>query len=554
MLKNKYTPFLIIIVFSALLFIPNLGVVHLFDWDEINFAEGAREMMVLNDYSRVYINFQPFWEKPPLFMWFQVLSMKTFGINEFGARFPNAVFGIITLLVLFQIGKKLFDEKLAIIWVSIYAGTLLTQVYFMSGIIDPVFNFFIFCGIYFLAEFSSSGRFSYQPSTSKNTLNIFLSGFFIGLAVLTKGPVAGLLVILSMISYWVIKRKTFSFRLSELVIFFATIGAVSFAWFGLETVKNGIWFLQEFIVYQIRLFRTEDAGHGGPFYYHFLVILIGLFPASLFAIHGFKRQYSDSDVQQNFKLWMVILFWVVMILFSIVKTKIIHYSSLAYFPTTFLAAYYLHAILTGKSVWKKWLNFALPILGILITSFFIAFPFLLKNKELWIDSVKDKFAVELIKTPVYWSGIEGIFIVLFLFGIIAGILLINKEKVLQGILILFLFAALSFNLTLKNMLPKIDDHLQKSVIGFYEELQTKDCYVDVLGFKSYANLFYSKKQLPENLNSLNHDWLLNGEIDKPVYFICKSTHAVEALKNHPQLKEVKRENGFVMLVREIGDE
>jgi len=554
MLKNKYAHFLIIIIFSSLLFIPNLGVVHLFDWDEINFAEGAREMMVLNDYSRVHINFQPFWEKPPLFMWFQVLSMKTFGINEFGARFPNAVFGVLTLLVLFQIGKKLFDENMAIIWVSIYSGTLLTQVYFMSGIIDPVFNFFIFCGIYFLSEFSSSGRFSYQPSSNKNTLNIFLSGFFIGLAVLTKGPVAGLLVMLSMISFWVIRRKTFSFKLFEIFIFFLTIGIVSFAWFGLETVKNGIWFLQEFIVYQIRLFRTEDAGHGGPFYYHFFVILIGLFPASLFAIHGFKKQHSDSEVQHNFKLWMVILFWVVMILFSIVKTKIIHYSSLAYFPTTFLAAYYLHAILNGKSEWKKWLNFALPIFGVAITSFFLAFPFLLKNKTYWIDSVKDKFAVELINSPVYWSGFETVSILLFSVGIIAGMLLIRNGKIMQGSLIVFLFSAISFNLTLKNMLPKIDDHLQKSVVGFYEELSNQDCYIDVLGFKSYAHLFYSKKQLPENLNSLNHDWLLNGNIDKPVYFICKSTYAEEALKNHLQLKEVKRENGFVMLVREMGNE
>lgn len=553
MLKNKYAHFVIIIIFSSFLFIPNLGVVHLFDWDEINFAEGAREMMVLNDYSRVHINFQPFWEKPPLFMWFQVLSMKTFGINEFGARFPNAVFGVLTLLVLFQIGKKLFDEKMAIIWVSIYSGTLLTQVYFMSGIIDPVFNFFIFCGIYFLSEFSSSGRFSYQPSISKNTLNIFFSGFFIGLAVLTKGPVAGLLVMLSMISFWVIRRKTFSFKLFEIFIFFLTIGIVSFAWFGLETVKNGIWFLQEFIVYQIRLFRTEDAGHGGPFYYHFFVILIGLFPASLFAIHGFKKQHSDSEVQQNFKLWMVILFWVVMILFSIVKTKIIHYSSLAYFPTTFLAAYYLHAILNGKSEWKKWLNFSLPIFGVAITSFFLAFPFLLKNKTYWIDSVKDKFAVELINSPVYWNGFETVSILLFSVGIIAGMLLMRNGKIMQGSLILFLFSAISFNLTLKNMLPKIDDHLQKSVVGFYEELSNQDCYVDVLGFKSYAHLFYTKKQLPENLNSLNHDWLLNGNIDKPVYFICKSTYAEEALKNHRQLKEVKRENGFVMLVREMGN-
>jgi 4-amino-4-deoxy-L-arabinose transferase-like glycosyltransferase len=60
--------------------------------DEINFAESAREMIVTGDYSKVQINFNPFWEKPPLFIWMQVLSMKIFGINEFAARFPNAVF------------------------------------------------------------------------------------------------------------------------------------------------------------------------------------------------------------------------------------------------------------------------------------------------------------------------------------------------------------------------------------------------------------------------------------------------------------------------------
>ncbi|MEI9934823.1 MAG: hypothetical protein WDM71_08225 [Ferruginibacter sp.] len=40
-LKNEYT----IAILAALLFIPFLGHVHLFDWDEINFAESAREMI-----------------------------------------------------------------------------------------------------------------------------------------------------------------------------------------------------------------------------------------------------------------------------------------------------------------------------------------------------------------------------------------------------------------------------------------------------------------------------------------------------------------------------
>src|SRR3970040_833103 len=90
---------ILIIILSSLLFIPFLGNVHLFDWDEINFAECAREMLVSGNYSMVQINFEPFREKPPLFIWMQALSMNLFGINEFSARLPNAICGIITLPV-----------------------------------------------------------------------------------------------------------------------------------------------------------------------------------------------------------------------------------------------------------------------------------------------------------------------------------------------------------------------------------------------------------------------------------------------------------------------
>ena len=84
-----------VIAFLAVaFFVPYLGQTHLFDWDEINFAESAREMLVSGNYLRVQVDFQPFWEKPPLFFWLQALSMKVFGINEFAARFPNVVVGV----------------------------------------------------------------------------------------------------------------------------------------------------------------------------------------------------------------------------------------------------------------------------------------------------------------------------------------------------------------------------------------------------------------------------------------------------------------------------
>src|SRR5689334_18001750 len=98
----------VIIALAALfLFVPGLGAVHLFDWDEINFAEIAREMLVTGDWLQPRIDYVPFYEKPPLFMWLQALSMSVFRVGEFAARLPNALCGVITLLVLFRIGERL---------------------------------------------------------------------------------------------------------------------------------------------------------------------------------------------------------------------------------------------------------------------------------------------------------------------------------------------------------------------------------------------------------------------------------------------------------------
>jgi 4-amino-4-deoxy-L-arabinose transferase-like glycosyltransferase len=129
--------FLIIIV-GALFFVPFLGSVRLFDWDEINFAECAREMIVTGDYLHMQIDFRPFTEKPPLFVWMQVLSMHVFGINEFAARLPNAIVGIITLLVLHHIGRRVGGDDFGLLWPMVYLGTLLPHFYARSGIIDPI--------------------------------------------------------------------------------------------------------------------------------------------------------------------------------------------------------------------------------------------------------------------------------------------------------------------------------------------------------------------------------------------------------------------------------
>ncbi|MDP4964998.1 MAG: glycosyltransferase family 39 protein, partial [Salibacteraceae bacterium] len=239
MIKDR----LILLVYSALLFVPFLGAVHLFDWDEINFAESAREMLLTGNWFQVQINFEPFWEKPPLFFWMQVLSMKAFGINEFAARFPNAICGIVTLQVLFSIGLKWQNRTFAWAWTLLYSGSILPFLYFKSGIIDPWFNLFIFLSVYHLfltLEFPQKGLLK----------NAAIAGLFSGLAILTKGPVGLLLAILTFFVWLIFNRFKKRFSILSILVFAVTAAAVSSAWFGYEVYKNGPWFLIEFIQYQ----------------------------------------------------------------------------------------------------------------------------------------------------------------------------------------------------------------------------------------------------------------------------------------------------------------
>src|SRR5690554_1070527 len=120
---TRYSGFILLL--GIVFFIPFLGNVNLFDWDEINFAESSREMLLTGDFFRVTINYEPFWEKPPLFFWLQSLSMHAFGVNAFAARLPNAVFGVGTLLMLYFMGRKHYNERFGLIWALLYFGSFL---------------------------------------------------------------------------------------------------------------------------------------------------------------------------------------------------------------------------------------------------------------------------------------------------------------------------------------------------------------------------------------------------------------------------------------------
>lgn len=549
---TKSAIILLIAVCAALLFLPFLGRVHLFDWDEINFAECSREMIKLGDYTRVYVDFKPFWEKPPMFFWMQSTAMKVFGVTEFAARFPNALCGIVTLIVVFLCGSRIYDRKFGILWALAFGGSLFPNMYFKSGIIDPFFNLFTFLSLYnFILYHWKRNNFDKKLAHSQ-VYYVIWSGIFMGLAILMKGQVALMMFLLCLGVYFFYNRFKIYFNWWYALLFLVVTFLVTATWYGYETIKRGPWFIDEFLKYQWRLFRTHDADQAGFFGYHYIVLLIGCFPASILAIPSFFRAKYNGRYDRDFKRWMVILFWVVTVLFTIVQSRIIHYSSMAWFSVTFLAAYSIYKWERKELPYRKYVGIFLGVLGGLISLLILGVAVIGLNVKRLAPYVDDTFARGNMEADVHWTGFEGAIGILLIIALILGIRNLSRRNYSGAAGILFVGTAIVVFFASAIIVPKVERYSQGAAIDFFIERQGCDCYVHTLGYKSYGDLFYTHKEKPTNPNAWDQQWLLTGAIDKPVYFVTK-VDRVQHWENaqYPDIKELYRKNGFVFLKRDV---
>lgn len=543
---------LLFAVVGALLFIPFLGGVRLFDWDEINFAECSREMVVLGDYLRVHVDFKPFYEKPPFFFWCQAAMMNLFGVGEFAARLPNALCGIITLVYLYNLGQKLHGHRFGLLWALAYLGSVTPHLYFRSGIIDPFFNLFIFIGLVnvIFASWKREGLGSNRLTPRSPWSYLLVGGLVLGLGLLTKGPVAYLIVCLTLGVYWLLSHFRWFITPVQFLWFTAATALISLIWYGLESYTHGPVFMREFLTYNFRLFKQPDAGHAGFPGYHFVILLIGCFPASIFALRAMRPLLLERSIQREFRRWMLILFWVVLILFSIVQSKIVHYSSMCYFPLTYLAALTLTQLEERKLTFGRWMRVGLVAIGGVYVLTTIALP-LLAHRIDWVKAVADQdaFTQENLHAPVNWTGWEVLPGIWLLIVLILSIRAYNRRQTAQASLTLFGGMAGFITLTLWFFIGRIEGYSQATAMRFFEQAQGRNVYVRAYGYRSYGPFFYTRKSPPTNPNYYDLNWLLRGPIDKDAWFIRKATGQNTPLDSLPDIQKTGAASGFVFYRR-----
>ncbi|MGC2064207.1 MAG: glycosyltransferase family 39 protein [Thermodesulfovibrionales bacterium] len=328
-IKPYYLPALLIIVLTISFF--RLGALTLFDVDEAVFAEATREMVETGDWLTPTYNGVNRYDKPILFYWMMALSYKTFGINEWGARFPSASAGVLLCLCLFLFMRRQTDERRAFFAVMSLVLSLYFVIYSHAAVTDMTLTLFITLSL--LSFYQSLG----QGQESAQHRRFYLYGFYLfsALAFLTKGLI-GIIFPFGIAGLYLLvtegiggTKKIMSAGGSVLFLL------IAIPWYLAELSVNGREFIDQFFIkHHFKRFTDVISGHKGPWYYYALTLLIGLVPwvtflpggaAGAWARFRLARSKKGPATVHSPELFALLWFAVIVVFFSVSTTKLPNY-------------------------------------------------------------------------------------------------------------------------------------------------------------------------------------------------------------------------------------
>jgi len=150
----------LIVTVAVLVMFTNLGGAQLWDRDEPRNAGCAEEMLARGDWVVPTFNGQLRDAKPVMLYWLIMSAYGMFGVGEFAARFWSAVLAVCTVLMTYQIGRRLFNPQVALWAGLILATSLMFAVAGRAATPDSVLIFFVTLAlmVYVLGAFPSKRK------------------------------------------------------------------------------------------------------------------------------------------------------------------------------------------------------------------------------------------------------------------------------------------------------------------------------------------------------------------------------------------------------------
>ncbi len=424
--KKRLLNSTIVLISGIIIFILGLGTTGLVDETPPLFAAAARAMSESGDWLTPKVNGMFRFDKPPLIYWlmgffFSLPKNEIWdSLGTLSARLPSA---LASLFLMLMIGDTLFcwpqkgdRQFLTPIVASLgFALSPLIIIWSRTAVSDALLTGTL--GISLLL-------FWRRMASDKNDQCVS-AWVFLGLAILTKGPVAFVLAILTITSFLFSQRnwKTLLRKINPQKGFLITI-FISLPWYILELIKEGKPFWDNFFGYHnFQRYTSVVNNHAEPFWFFLYIMILASLPFTPFLYFGIFKAFKDFLKSLNESchitqtLYTFSLCWLlsVLIFFSLSATKL---------PSYWLPAIPAAAILISNSfVNLKNSNKSYPYLWIFNILILFGVSMALFFSNIWLSLINDpempNLASELIssgiifKAKLFFSSFTLLVIILF---------------------------------------------------------------------------------------------------------------------------------------------
>ncbi|HEY7715360.1 MAG TPA: glycosyltransferase family 39 protein [Candidatus Binatia bacterium] len=296
---------LLLVALCSVLYFPYLGSTPFFDKGEPREALAVQDIVQRGEWLVPLKRATDIPSKPPLLHWSAALVTKMTGsLNEVTIRFPSTFYAILGVLLVYWLGRKMFDGPTALLGGAILATSMIYQDQALNARVDMTLCFFVTAGLVLF--------YGIYRGYLENPLWLYVFYTVVGVGTLAKGPLSVVLTALVAGSFVLVERRwdmirRFCFHPGVVLMLILATG-----WYVVAVIRGGEGFFDRQIVEENLSRFVGDAGHNHPVYYYAPYLFSQGMPWALFfpllLWDVFRTGLRADDGRLYLKLWVLVMF------------------------------------------------------------------------------------------------------------------------------------------------------------------------------------------------------------------------------------------------------
>lgn len=313
---------LVLAALIVLAWFVNLDARSLIRPDEGRYAEIAREMAATGDWITPRLNGIKYFEKPPLQYWITAGAFRLFGPDEWTARLWPALAGMLTLLVVWRTGRRLFGERTGDLAGLVGASMLWMVANAHLNTLDMGLAFWLTAGV---AAFLRAQTDDADAGERRRFMSLAWAAC--AGAVMSKGLVGLVLPGGAIALYLLATRDWRLLGRLHLPLGLAIVLALCAPWFVAVSLANPEFPDFFFVREHLQRYTTAVHRRAEPWWYFLPLLAAGALPWTTIAARGLWRCWRRDPREGALRPRLFLLCWLafVLLFFSASHSKLPSY-------------------------------------------------------------------------------------------------------------------------------------------------------------------------------------------------------------------------------------